>query len=479
MIIETIFSRLSGLDSLDVTIGEACTICAEAASAYIDKYARGDAYMHILETVYFAVIFILRSIYELADFARITANRHIYMVLWTLACWLDAIVYHCQDGSTNIRGTFDMDRLKIYIAFGGLILVYVPVKYHHSFLCYTSEVDSSCNYRDNSTLLPESFKNARWGVLRLDALPRRHREATEWGEDAPPIQRLIEAAKQRSRRLLRSFNELEREVWGCASRTNISTSQLEIVGHPHWISADDFGDEWWKHWKNTLERARKVQVSETVLTEEFREVRRLGLRRESWYRHWAGYQLLRLTRQKWGQYFRSDMDWDWDLGTCMKHLFDVEQTREGKSPAAQSSPAPYSKIDVKAEKGTTWRLEAQGSLPREVQIAYKTETGKTLYMSFTPTSPSPGRCTPSESSSIGPLVEESLDLNSNRMVVQEDLESRKGVSSAEQETEDAGSVYSDDDDQFVDCESLLSEEIGFDLEGQQVPYDAGCEEAQG
>lgn len=177
--------------------------------------------MHISETVYFTVIFVLQSIHELADFARSTANRHIYMVVETLACWMDAIVHHYLDQSTGFRGRYDMDLLKINIALRSLALVYVLMKYCCGLLCYVSEVDSSYNYRDDGTghmLLPESYIAYRdLGVSDKAALPRRYRDATEWSEEAAPIQSLIEAAKLRTRRLLRSFDELQREVWESAS----------------------------------------------------------------------------------------------------------------------------------------------------------------------------------------------------------------------------------------------------------------------
>lgn len=173
--------------------------------------------MHILETVYFTVIFILRSIHELADLARITANRCIYMVLQTIACWVDAVVYRCFFHHAIQQGRFDIDLVKNNIALRSLVLVYVLVKSYRDFPCYISDVDSSYYYRNDDTehlLLPESYRRACcYNVLDKAALPRRHREETEWYEEALPIQSLIEAAKQRTWRLLRSFSELEREVW--------------------------------------------------------------------------------------------------------------------------------------------------------------------------------------------------------------------------------------------------------------------------
>lgn len=124
-----LISRSYGFDSLEDTIGKACAICAEAVSTYITYWARGDTYMHILETVYFTFIFVLRSIHELVDFARMTADKLIYMVLRTLACWMDAIVYRCLHHSAILWGRFDLDLLKSNIALYSLALMYVLAKH--------------------------------------------------------------------------------------------------------------------------------------------------------------------------------------------------------------------------------------------------------------------------------------------------------------------------------------------------------------
>lgn len=131
-----LISRSYGFYSLDNTIGEACAICAEALSTSLDECAQGDAYMQVLETVYFTVIFLLRSIQQLADFARDAANRHIYMVLKALACWMDAIVTRCVEYSVINYGKLNMNLLRNNFAFRSLALVCVLVRHCHDFLCY-------------------------------------------------------------------------------------------------------------------------------------------------------------------------------------------------------------------------------------------------------------------------------------------------------------------------------------------------------
>lgn len=262
--------------------------------------------------------------------------------------------------------------------------------------------------------LPESYilaHNVRFSIKTIKTtFPRGNREATEWYEEAPPIQSLIKSAKQRTRRLLGSFDELEREVWGRAPHSNSFTSQAKVDAGPCWVFLEEFGEVWWKHWESTLTRARRVQVPENVLTEEFREARRIGLKgdpavEEKWRfdcdeRNWPHYQLYCLSRFKWGQYLRSNMDWDWDLGSCMKRLFKLEkQTRVGSSLGTQISSASRPGIDVDAGTEGTLKIsmgEAEGSLPREVKVAYKTATGETQYLTFAPLSPIPGNTSVSE-----------------------------------------------------------------------------------
>lgn len=82
--------------------------------------------MHILETVYFTIIFVLRSIHELAEYAKNTANRQIFMVLRTVATWIDAVVVRSLIASHD-RQRYDIDKLKAIMLFRSLVDVYVPV----------------------------------------------------------------------------------------------------------------------------------------------------------------------------------------------------------------------------------------------------------------------------------------------------------------------------------------------------------------
>lgn len=122
-------SRTSGFNYPEVVLGNVFAVCAEAISTCIEYCAQGDACMHILETVYYATIFILRSIHALAEFAKVTANRHIFLVVRTIACWTDAMVFRCLYAFDYRSTKFDEDLLKAYMAFRSVVLVYVSVIY--------------------------------------------------------------------------------------------------------------------------------------------------------------------------------------------------------------------------------------------------------------------------------------------------------------------------------------------------------------
>lgn len=188
--------RSSGFDSLDDTIGEALAVCAEAVSTCINVRARGDAYIHVLETVYFTITFILQLFPKLADLARTTANSHIYMVLQILASWVNTIVYRCLF-SLHVSLRFDVDKLKAKMAFRRLAYVCVSVR----ILYYSNSVYSSRKYRyDDTTLVSRSLSSLlhdqAYVVLDLYAFPRRYRNAAKLANNSPIVQELIESAKK-------------------------------------------------------------------------------------------------------------------------------------------------------------------------------------------------------------------------------------------------------------------------------------------
>lgn len=220
------------------------------------------------------------------------------------------------------------------------------------------------------------------------------------------------------------------------------------------------------------------------LTREFREARRIGLKRaplsdgnsvfsvDQDQRNWGHYSLRKIVRHQMGQYFRSNLDWNWDLGACMRRLFKVEQTRD---PAAQISPTATPAIDMSGSAGETWRISAgqtQGVLPKEVQITYETESGETHYMSFVPASPNPG-CRPgSETANVETFGEE-------ESYPKPDSRHGKGSSGGEEEGENLkdGSPSSEASQPEARGDALFENSIE-DCEGKERAYDVGFDEVQ-
>lgn len=91
----------------------------------------------------------------------------------------------------------------------------------------------------------------------MESLPRRHRETGKSADDNPMAQGLLKASIHRTQRLLRSFNELEREVYGISLESNIPASHSKIDADPHWLSIDVFGDEWWEPCKKGTRKGTK------------------------------------------------------------------------------------------------------------------------------------------------------------------------------------------------------------------------------
>lgn len=166
------------------------------------------------------------------------------------------------------------------------------------------------------------------------------------------------------------------------------------------------------------------------------------------------------------------MDWDWDLGACLKRLFKVQKkTRVGPSRGAQIPTASGPRIDVNAGSGGTLKIsmgEMHGSLPKEVQIAYKTKTGETQHLTFTPVCPIPGN---------NPISERSCDFEPSAehilgSTMWRNSAYRNWPSAGEQEIDDMGiGASSLDTSHFKDSEDTSVEDPGNGYEGKEVEFD--------
>ena len=140
---------------------------------------------------------------------------------------------------------------------------------------------------------------------------------------------------RRTHRLLNSFAELEWEVHDAATRFSIGYKKHEILFSSR--ADSDISDD---HWWDTLYQARNVVVPEDGLTEEFLD----ALIPEYWegeetYRKWCVYKQNCWQRHGWGQYFRSNLDWDWDVAGSLRRVFRKKTSAFTPSlPASHASP---------------------------------------------------------------------------------------------------------------------------------------------
>lgn len=113
-----------------------------------------------------------------------------------------------------------------------------------------------------------------------------------------------------------------------------------------------------------------MHVLESEATKEFLEARRALL-------GWEHYKAICQMRNLWGEYLRSNLDWDWDTANYLEHLFKLPE--ETIPPTAQIAT-----VSLNAGMPDTWKISTEVSLPKEVKIVYKSATGETKYKTFMP-----------------------------------------------------------------------------------------------
>lgn len=225
----------------------------------------------------------------------------------------------------------------------------------------------------------------------MNVLPRRYRYTAKLANISPVVQGVIQSAKKSTWRLIRSFDKLEREVWGCASQTNYFALQLNEPADSVWSFFAIFGDEWWDYWKRTLRQGRINVFREAPIysmdyaTTRKREYQWLHVMNNEW--RWGRTQFRLDTTYKYGMHLCTGEYWGsgsyWDIETCMERLDMLDkEIREGLSPPAHATPTSSPAVDlgVTVVPGESWNIladEAHGALPKEVTITYKTKDGRT------------------------------------------------------------------------------------------------------
>ena len=207
--------------------------------------------------------------------------------------------------------------------------------------------------------------------------PRNARAEGKWCRH-PAITTYVRLVEVRTLRLMLSLEELRKYVDQYEPGTR-SSRPYEFPDEKSSIYPnDDFV-------RQSFERAFKACARKISLAENCEEKRKRAeeerLKEEnSGFPYWRGYLHTHAQRRKWGEYFRSCLDWDWNLGKTLHLLFkmNLPLTSPSSSPAL---PAPTQTLE--AEAGDTLFIES-GHLPKTVRVAYETEAGETRYMTFVP-----------------------------------------------------------------------------------------------
>ena len=116
---------------------------------------------------------------------------------------------------------------------------------------------------------------------------------------------IIMQARIRTASLLHNLDKLRDEVQLSWSRTDkdIRDGKIKEID---W-------DEWEKKLLKSLEGARRVQFREDIFSEEILE------NQLTWNDHVNSVR----AKHSWGQYLRSNLDWDWDPSKCLHQLFKL------------------------------------------------------------------------------------------------------------------------------------------------------------
>ena len=232
---------------------------------------------------------------------------------------------------------------------------------------------------------------AHWSKFSLGRLPRRV-QSTGWRDDPPIVDQLIKSSTPRTQRLLNNSHELEREVIDSSpshgGRRPVQRDSSDDLRNGSSLSGEEL--------QRTLGLARRArsEVPWNSLTEEFHQACEGRGRGESLER-WKDYKKKCRNRHAWGEYFRSNLDWDWDLAGSLKQMYKLprrclnpvlEQVRSGDSQSCTKNAHPQS-IPIRPTASlTNGTLEAVFDMQEEpvehLRVAYRLPTGEIAYRTF-------------------------------------------------------------------------------------------------
>lgn len=178
---------------------------------------------------------------------------------------------------------------------------------------------------------------------------------------------------QRAVRLLESAEELERAV--------LNSYVICEAARFYTLQKGDCREWSEVRWQRSLDSAKKMEAEESDRTKEFRLARKYGLTDP--ISGWKRYKRLCQLRSVWGEYLRSDLNWDWDPSGSLKHLFRLPP---GYAPSRKKDIVLLTVIvgDQAAQDGVLDVSigRSSGEPIRKVRVKYETETGETRYRTF-------------------------------------------------------------------------------------------------
>lgn len=167
---------------------------------------------------------------------------------------------------------------------------------------------------------------------------------------------------------------------------------LEYGSLPNPLIDLPFIDESEDELRRSLDRAQSIPVAESELPREFLRAREPPSWDPSYLWYWKSYKERQLKRYHMGEYCRSNLDWEWDTGSCLKRLFRIDRPKKCPNPDCAKQRGDMgllAMIDVPlARCGTDGRalnmaIPGKGrNLLEKIHVRYETETGEVRYKTF-------------------------------------------------------------------------------------------------
>lgn len=100
---------------------------------------------------------------------------------------------------------------------------------------------------------------------------------------------------------------------------------------------------------------------------------------------WRSYKERCRERHEYGEYLRSNLDWDWDVASCLKRLFKQPKSARRKQAQRRAGPQATIVADETGECKLDVRVsvdDSHPSPPNTVEVQYKNAAGKIEYMRY-------------------------------------------------------------------------------------------------